>query len=86
MEQQEIGKVDHFFNKISVGMIVLSGELKVADTIHIKGKQTDFSQKVESMRIEYDNVTEAKAGDKVGIKVDQPVHANDIVYKVTEDH
>ena len=83
MEEQEIGVVDHFFGKISVGMIKLSGVLKVGDTIHIKGKETDFSQEVESMRIEFDNVTEAKEGDKVGIKVVQPLHANDTVYKVT---
>ena len=38
MEEQEIGVVDHFFGKISVGMIKLSGVLKVGDTIHIKGK------------------------------------------------
>jgi translation initiation factor IF-2 len=84
MQEQEIGVVDHFFGKISVGMIVLSGELKVGDTIHIKGKQADFSQKIESMRIEFDNVNEAKNGDKVGIKVAQPVHAQDKVYKVVD--
>lgn len=82
MGEQEVGIVDHFFGKISVGIIKLSGVLKVGDTIHVKGKQTDFSQPVESMRIEFDNVTEAKDGDKVGIKVSQPVHANDKVYKV----
>jgi len=82
MEEQEIGVVDHFFNKISVGIIKLSGALKVGDTIHIKGKHADFSQEVESMRIEFDNVTEAKEEDKVGIKVSQPIHANDKVYKV----
>ncbi len=82
MEEQEIGVVDHFFDKISVGIIKLSGVLKVGDTILIKGKQTDFSQKIESMRIEFDTVTEAKEGDKVGIKVTEPLHANDKVYKV----
>ena len=82
MEEQEIGVVDHFFGKISVGIIKLSGTLKLGDTIRIKGKQADFSQQVESMRIEFDNVTEAKEGDKVGIKVVQPLHANDKVYKV----
>ncbi|MBU0694423.1 MAG: hypothetical protein KKC11_07135 [Candidatus Omnitrophica bacterium] len=82
MEEQEIGVVDHFFSKISVGMIKLSGALAVGDTIHIKGKQADFSQEVESMRIEFDNVIEAKDGDKVGIKVVQPLHTNDKVYKV----
>ena len=81
MEEQEIGVVDHFFSKISVGIIKLSGPLKVGDTIIFKGKQTDFSQAIESMRIEFNNVTEAKEGDKVGIKVNQPVHANDKVYK-----
>ena len=85
MEEQEVGVVDHFFGKISVGIIKLSGALKIGDTIHIKGKQADFSQEVESMRIEYDNVTEAKEGDKVGIKVVQPVHANDKVYKLFKD-
>jgi len=79
MQEQEIGVVDHFFDKISVGMIKLSGALKVGDTIHIKGKKTDFTQVVESMRIEFDNVNEAKEGDKVGIKVSQPVHAGDKV-------
>ena len=82
MEEQEIGLVDHFFDKISVGIIKLSGELKIGDTIHIKGKQADFSQEITSMRIEFDEVTEAKEGDKVGIKVPQPIHANDTVYKV----
>ncbi len=82
MEEQEIGVVDHFFGKISVGIIKLIGALKVGDTIHIKGKQADFSQEVESMRIEFDSVTEAKDGDKVGIKVVQPLHVNDKVYRV----
>ena len=71
MEEQGIGVIDHFFGKISVGIITLSGALKVGDTIQVKGKQADFSQEVESMRIEFDNVAEAKQGDKIGIKVSQ---------------
>ena len=82
MEEQEIGVVEHFFDKISVGIIKLSGVLKVGDTIHIKGKQSDFSQKIESLRIAFDNVAEAKEGDKVGTKVAQSVHVSDKVYKV----
>jgi len=82
MEEQEIGVVEHFFDKISVGIIKLNGVLKVGDTIHIKGKQSDFSQKIESLRIEFTVVTEAKEGDKVGTKVAQPVHISDKVYKV----
>jgi hypothetical protein len=34
------------------------------------------------MQIEHAAVKEAKAGDSIGIKVDQKVHENDAVYKV----
>ena len=82
MKEQEIGAVEHFFGKISVGVIKLKGVLKVGDTVHIKGKHADFSQEVDSMQIDHENVTEAKKGKSVGIKVAQPLHENDKVYKV----
>ena len=82
MQEEEIGVVTHFFGKISVGMIQLNAALRVGDTIHIKGAHDDFTQEVSSMRIEYNDVQEAKAGDLIGIKLTQKVHANDKVYKV----
>lgn len=79
----EIGKVTHFFNKISVAIIeITSGNLAIGDTLHIKGKKTDFMQPIESMQIEHQQVSSAKAGDTVGIKVNSPVREGDIVYKV----
>ena len=84
MEEKLIGKVTHFYGKPSVGMIELSDVLKVGDTIRIKGKNLDFTQKVTSMRIEFTDVNEAKAGDLIGTKVDQKVHKDDEVYKVIE--
>ncbi|MFH1754050.1 MAG: translation elongation factor-like protein [Candidatus Omnitrophota bacterium] len=83
MEEQLVGKIAHFYGKPSVGMIELSDVLKVGDTIHIKGKGVDFTQQVSSMRIEFTDVTEAKSGDLVGVKVDQKVQKLDEVYKVT---
>ena len=83
MEENLVGKVTHFFGRPSVGMIELSDSLKVGDTIHIKGKSSDFTQPVSSMRIEFTDVNEAKAGDLIGTKVDQKVHKDDQVYKVT---
>jgi len=84
MEEKLIGKVTHFYGKPSVGMIALSDALKVGDTIRVKGKNLDFTQKITSMRIEFTDVNEAKAGDLIGTKVDQKVHKDDEVYKVTE--
>lgn len=80
--EKEIGKVTHFFSKISVVVIELSDTLKVGDQIHIKGHATDFTQKVDSMQIEHENVQEAKAGQSVGLKVVDKAREGDAVYKV----
>jgi len=85
MQEKEIGKITHYFGKISVGIIELTDSLKVGDNIHIKGVHTDFTQKVESMQIEHQNVEEAKAGDFVGIKVIEKIHPKDKVYKIIEE-
>lgn len=83
-EEIEIGKIKHYFSKISVGIIELAGDLKVGETIHIKGHSSDFSQKVDSMQIEHQEVKEAKAGDSVGIKVTDKVKEGDKVFKVVK--
>ena len=81
-EEKLVGRITHYFGKVEVGVIELSDVLKIGDTIHIKGKGTDFTQPVSSMRIETTVVNEAKAGDRVGVKVAQKVHENDSVFKV----
>lgn len=85
MEEKLIGKISHFFNKIGVGIIELSDNLKVGDKIHIKGHVTNFEQTVSSMQIEHQEVPEAKKGEGVGIKVDQLVREHDEVYKIVEE-
>lgn len=77
---KQIGKITHFFNKIGVGVIELQGELKVGDTIVITGHGKEFEQNVDSMQVEHEQVNEAKSGDAVGLKVDQPVKEGDLVY------
>jgi selenocysteine-specific translation elongation factor len=84
MPEDEIGKVSDFFARPVVAGIVLTGKLKVGDTIHIKGHTTDMELTVDSMQINNVDVTEAKAGDNVGIKVSDRVRRGDTVYKVTE--
>ena len=84
MEKKEIGKITHYFTNIGVGVIELSGELKVGDTISIEGATTNFTQRVDSMQIENQNVESAKAGDSIGLKTKERVREGDIVHKVTE--
>ena len=77
----EIGRITHFFSKISVAVIELTMPLAVGDTIMIKGPTTDFEQPVESMQIEHNNVQRAEAGQSIGLRVAQRVRENDMVYK-----
>ncbi len=82
MAEKEIGVVSSYFGDVGVAAIKLSGNLKVGDTIHIKGHTTDFKKKVSGMQIEKQKIDKAKKGDHVGIKVPDKVRPNDKVFLV----
>jgi putative protease len=83
LDEEEVGKVTHFFPKVSAaGIEITAGTLKVGDTIHIKGHTSDFSQTVDSMQVENQAVEEANVGDLVGIKTKERAREHDVVYKV----
>ena len=81
-ELKEVGRVSHFFTKISVAVVELTSSLAVGDRILIKGPTTNFEQTVNSMQIEHENVKVAKAGQSIGLKVDERVRESDVVYKI----
>lgn len=81
-ELQEVGKVAHYFSRISVAVIELTATLSIGDKIRVQGPTTDFEQTVQSMQIEHENVEMAKKGQSIGLKVDERVRENDTIYKV----
>jgi len=84
--EEEIGTIIHYYSKINVGILELShGELKVGETIHIKGKTTDFSQPVDSLQIEHLSVESVKKGESAGVRVKEHVREGDKVFRVTPD-
>ena len=86
MAEKEIGKVSHYFGHINVaGIEITKGKLKVGDKIHILGHTTDQILAVHSIQIEHDQVEKAKAGDSIGVTVDERVREHDTVYLVTGD-
>ena len=81
-EEMQVGKVTHYFTKIGVAVIeVTDGSIKVGDEVHIKGHTTDFKQRVASLQMENESVQMAGQGQSIGVKVNEPVRANDLVYK-----
>jgi putative protease len=81
----KIGKVTHFYNRISVAVLELTGELRVGDRVVIIGHSTELSQVVASMEIEHHKVQAVGAGQEVALKVAEPVHAGDQVYKIVAE-
>ncbi|MFZ1936320.1 MAG: hypothetical protein WCB27_15460 [Thermoguttaceae bacterium] len=83
MAEVEIGKVVHYFSKAGVAAIqVTQNVLRVGDTIHVKGHTSDFTQKIDSMQVDNQAVSEAAVGQTIGLRVKEHAREHDLVYKV----
>jgi len=82
MAEKEIGRVTHYFSRISVAGIKLTDTLCEGDTIHIVGQTTDFTQEVRSMELDNEPITEGQPDQEIGLKVHERVRSKDRVYKV----
>lgn len=78
----KIGEVDHFFDRISVAALKLTGDLKIGDTIRIKGATTDFTQTVSGMQSEHVDLIAATTGQEIGLKVSERVREGDGVFVI----
>jgi translation elongation factor EF-1alpha len=86
MAERLIGKVTHYFGKAQVAAVeITDGQLSVGDTIRIKGHTSDWTQRVESIQVEHEQIQTAKPGDQIGIKVMEHAREHDEVYLVTPD-
>ena len=65
---ERIGIVTHYFSHISVAVIKIeSGQLRVGNTIHIRGHTTDFKQRIDSIQVEHKPVQEVGPNDDFGL-------------------
>lgn len=80
-DEQELGKVVHYYDKIMVAVVNLKKGVKVGDSLHFVGRDEDFNQEVASLQVEHEQVDKAESGTEVAIKVDQPVKKNWRVYR-----
>ncbi len=84
MSLEEIGRVKHYYSKISVAIIELSASVSVGERINIVGPKTEFDQRIDSMQVEHQNIDLAKSGDLIGLKVNDKVREGDRVFRFTE--
>ncbi len=81
----KIAKVTHYFDKIGVAVIeILKQPLKVGDLVKVSGHDSEFNQKITSLQVEHNQVSEVAAGETAGLKVEKPVKEGDELFLVQE--
>jgi U32 family peptidase len=83
-EKMLIGKISHFFPKISVAVVDLTDTLKVGEKISIENELGKVEQVVDSMQIEHKSIPEAKKGQSIGLKVAGQTKEGAQVFKLIE--
>ena len=81
MAEKKIGKVIHYYDKIMVAVVKLSGKLSVGDSIKVARGEQEGESVVESMQVEHEAVKSGKKGEEVAIKLSAPAKAGAVVYK-----
>jgi len=80
--EKEIGKITHWYDKISVAVIKLTNVLKKGDRIKIKKGAEEIEELVNSLQIDRTDVEKGKKGDEVAVKLSKKAKEGSIVYKV----
>jgi len=71
MAEKKVGTVTHWYDKISVAVVKLSGALAVGDAVKITHGDVVFEDTVSSMQFDHKSVEKGKKGQEVAIKLSQ---------------
>ncbi len=76
-----VGVISHFFPHVSAAVLKVKTPIKIGDRIKVVAPiGEEFEQEISSMQIDRTEIQSAKAGDEIGLKVDQKVHEGCKVY------
>ena len=85
MPERRVGKVEHYYPKVSAAAVRLTRKVKLGDKVHIVGHGDDFEEKVTSLQLDHEPIEEGRPGQSIGLWVKDRVHEGDDVLLVTED-
>ncbi|MBD3361009.1 hypothetical protein GF366_04385 [Candidatus Peregrinibacteria bacterium] len=81
-EMKTCGTCDGFFEAINVAVVKVTSPIRTGDRIIFEKENGLFEQTVESMQINRKNITLAKSGSDIGLKVTIKPTVGTLVYKV----
>ncbi|MDP3901468.1 MAG: translation elongation factor-like protein [bacterium] len=79
---KSIGKVTHYYGGIKVAIVKFNKAIKIGAQLRFNGSTTDFVQDLKSMQYDHKDITMAKKGQEVGVKVKNKVREYDEVYEL----
>ena len=80
VKNNSIGKITHWYNKISVAVVKLDKALQVGDKIKIKHGDQEFEDTVTSMELNHQPVQSGKKGQEIAIKLAQKAGENSEIF------
>ncbi len=81
MTDFKVGEVTHYYDKINIAILKLTGNLSLGDKVRIVSKDGEFTQSITLMLHEHQQIKTAEKEQTIGLKVNQPVNVNSLVYK-----
>jgi len=79
-EEKQVGTVTHWYDKLGVAVVKLSGKLSKGDSIKVKRGDEEFEDTVASLQIDRTDVASAKKGDDAAIKLSQRAKEGSAVF------
>ena len=80
VKNNSIGKITHWYDKISVAVIKLDQALQIGDKIKIKHGDQEFEDTVTSMELNHQPVQSGKKGQEIAIKLAQKAGENSEIF------
>lgn len=71
--ETKIGDVIHYYDKIKVAILKLTGTLSVGDRVTFRRHEQELEQTIQSMHINHEPIQTAKKKQVVGVKVSREV-------------
>lgn len=79
--EKEVGKITHWYDKLSVAVIKLSGSLKVGDKVKVKKGEEEFEETVSSIQLDHKDIATAKRDEEVAVKLSQKAKEGAVVFR-----
>ena len=69
MVEKQIGTITHWYDKLGVAVVKLTGKLSKGDSIKVRKGEEEFEDTVASLQIDHADVPSAKKGDDAAMKL-----------------